>query len=240
MWYEFFSSDPGRQFLTFSVLHFFIIAFTTMACAIIIFFRKALQELPINNILPKVFAAILFINMAVFYIGYLLTGSYDITLHLPLQFCYVTGYLFIYMLWFNKPKMYNFLFYSIFMCTLVTLIWAPPLNSFDRIQFYQFWISHSGLLIMNFYAFYVLNLPVNKKGVLWALIYSVGLFIFASIFNRIFGTNYIFSEEIPEYLLELYPFLDHISYPIILLALGWIGSVAIAYLLVRLKAKSDK
>lgn len=235
--YDFFTNKPGLTFEIFSALHLFIIFGTIFSCLLIIRYQQLIKKSKITKIMPKVLATILFANMTIFYIAYLITGSYDINVNLPLHYCYITGYLFMYMLWFNKKNMYNFLYYSVFMCTVAVLIWADPGLSYDRIVFYQFFISHAGLLIINFYVFFIMDYPVNKMGIIQAFIYSNTLFLIMSVYNSFFNTNYILSEKYPDFLIKLYPFLDYIKYPIIVLETFGVISLVLAYLLVKYKHK---
>lgn len=236
--YDFFTNRPGLKFETFSVLHIFIIIGTLLSCMLVIIYKEKLKKSPIAQLMPKILATILFLNMSIFYVSYLITGSYDIKVNLPLHYCYVTGYIFMYMLWFDKKKLYNFLYYSVFMCTVAVLIWADPVLSYDRIVFYQFFISHAGLLIINFYVFYVMDYPVNKKGITQAIIYSNTLFSIMAVYNKRFDTNYILSEKFPDFLIELYPFLNYVKYPIIILEVFGIISILLAYLFVYHKNKN--
>ena len=178
--------------------------------------------------------------MVLLYIGYLVTGYYDISKDLPLHYCYFTGFLYAYMLWFKKTKMFNCLYYAVFMCTLAAMIWPGPITGYDRIKFYQFWISHAGLFVINIYAFYIFGYQVNKKGIANALVYSVSLFTVAHLYNSMFGTNYIFSKEIPVWVTNLYPMLDSVGSPVIIYGIGWIIAVSFAYSLVYLKNINDK
>lgn len=234
---DFFSHSYGIKFIPFGTLHIFLIILTIIPVLYIYFFQNKLKKSPSKFNMPKIFALLLLFNQLIFYIGYLLSGHFDLARDLPLHYCYITGYLYIYMLWFNKKNMYNWLYYSVFMCTLASIIWMDIGNSYDRFIFYKFFIAHSGLFIINIYCFYILEYPVSKKGALYAWFYSNGVFILMAIYNFIFNTNYIMSKKLPTLIYDIYPWIKKIDQPIIWLEVVGIIILLIAYIPVYYKKR---
>ena len=53
----------------------------------------------------------------------------------------------------------------------------------------------------------------------------------------IFGTNYIMQNSLPEFIMNLYPFLYYFNYPIILLEAVGLSVMFVAYIPIYLKNK---
>jgi len=232
---DFFSHTYGIKFIPFSNLHIFLIILTVLPVLYIYFSQNKLKNHTSKKYMAKIFAFILLLNQFIFTVGYIWSGHFDIARDLPLHYCYVTGYLYIYMLLFNKKNMYNWLYYSVFMCTTASIIWMDIGNSYDRFIFYKFFLGHSGLFIMNIYCFYILNYPVNKTGALIAWVYSNILFIVMYIYNNIFNTNYIMSKTLPAFIYDTYPWVKIIDQPIVWLELAGLLILLISYIPVYYK-----
>ena len=230
----FFSKIYGEYFVPFGLLHIFLLIITFIPIILIYIYQDSLTNKPINKHLPKIFATILLVNQIIFYVGYLLAGNFELSKDLPLHYCYITGYLYIYMLYFNKTKMFSWLYYSVFMCTLASIIWMDIGNSYDRYIFYKFFIAHSGLFVINWYCFFVLKFPVNNKGPIYAWLYSHLVFIIMHLYNLRFDTNYVLSKQLPDFVYQTYPFVKNFDYPIFWLEIVGLIIIYIAYRVVQL------
>lgn len=227
---DFFSEDlVGSGIQTFSLFHFLIILATVFIISLIFIYQDKLKKYQNKEIIAKIFVTILFFNMAIFYLGRFITGQWTILKDLPFQYCFITGYLFMYMIWFKKEKIFNFLYFGIFICTLIVIIWQEPM-AITQYKLYHSTISHHFLLIAVAYTLVVLEYKVDFSGYFKSFIYSISVFIFAYTVNYFIGSNYMFSSTFPNYMFDLYPFLININYPaIFMLSVGIIFGL-IAYL----------
>ena len=184
----------------------------------------------IKNI-DKMMVFILLSNMIIYSLGGIFLGEFDINFHIPIQYCYITGFIFMYMLLTKKEKIYNFLYYSIIFCTSTVLIFQDPTVTYDRYHFILMIISHHFLLICNFYVFYVLNYNVNKKGIKYFCIYSITLYSIVYVINLILNTTYIFKDSFPRFMYEYFPFIDVIP-PLAWFAIYSIPLMCFSYFLI--------
>ena len=86
-------SDFELSFL--GPVHLLLIAITILSIFLIYKFRDKLKK---YEIIRKIIPIILFSNMVIYIVGAIIAGIYDIKVHLPIHYCYITGFLFQYML----------------------------------------------------------------------------------------------------------------------------------------------
>ncbi len=181
---------------------------------------------------------ILFGNMAIYYGSYLYYGVYNWKVHLPLHFCFIAGILFMIYLLTGKRKLYKIIFPLTFIGPLPAIFYPELTSSFDHFLFYQYFISHHLLMIFSYFILYLEDFTITLKDTIKTFITANLIFLIMSIFNMIFKTNYIMSGGLPNFLTELYPFLNHIFPPIVLETVGIIVLFLIS-LLTHIKNKED-
>lgn len=215
----------------FGPVHLLLIVATVVIIMLIYKYREKLKKYKwIKTIIP----IILFSNMVIYIAGAILAGIFDINVHLPIHYCYITGFIFMYMLIKNKKEWFNMLYYAIFFCTITVIIFQDPNITYDRYEFILLVISHHFLLISSFYTLYVLEYPVNKKGYQPFIIYSVVVYLTVFIINKILGTDYIFNSSLPQFIYEYFPFVNMFP-PIVWLLLLSIPLLILAYLPIKYK-----
>ncbi len=228
------NSESSLQF--FGVIHVLCILLTILSVFLVYKFRNKLKK---NNFIPNIIVGVLLINILVYVIGGILGGEFDKNFHIPLQYCYITGFFFIYSLLFKKEKIFNFLYYAIFFCTTSVIIFMDPGVSYDRYHFVLLIVSHHFLLVSSFYALYVLKYNVNKKGILYFFIYSSIVYTVVYIINYIFDTTYIFKESLPLFMYEYFPFINNIP-TIVLFLVFSVPTMIGGYYLTKLNNKGGK
>lgn len=227
---DFFSENLiGEGIQTFSLSHLQIIFITFSVIGLIFIFRKQLKDYQHKELIAKVFVTILFLNMLIYYIGRLITNQWTILSDLPFQYCFISGYLFMYMIWFKKEKIFNFLYFGIFICTMIVIIWQKPL-ALTQYKLYHSVISHHFLLISLMYTLAVLEYKVDFSGYYKSFVYSSLVFLFAMSVNKLIGSNYMFSTTFPDYMFNLYPFLKDINYPFIFMIIVGLVFGLVAYI----------
>lgn len=212
----FFSDTTGVPFDLFGVLYF-ILLFSVVGLAILMMkFRHRLRRLTPNTQkwIRRGFAGFLFLNMTTYYVSLMLTGQYSIKKHLPLEFCFITGYIFMYILLTNnKHGFYSTIFYCTIIGPLPAMLFPNLSGSYDRFIFYQFVISHHVMMLMSFYAIIVLEYKVESKGAFKAFFYGNIVFIAVSTLNTFWGSNYIMQGALPEHIIRLFPFIKYFNVP---------------------------
>lgn len=221
----FFSESPGIPFVLFGSLHWLLLIGTFLAAVLMYLYRKRLRQFRYKRQLCCFFAAVLFLNMAVYYIGLALAGDYDIKRHLPLELCFVTGYLLMFVLVTGNRNLYRIVYFFTIVGPLPAMIWPNLSGTFDRYVFYQFIISHHIMLLISLYCMIVLEYRVQRRDAFRAFLYGNGFFLLISIINTLWGSNYVMEQKLPDHILQLYPFLVYFNVPFFWLELC--GSVFI-------------
>lgn len=230
---HYFGQTSNFSLTLFGPIHLLLIIITILSIFFIFKYKEKLKEYKfIKTIIP----IILFSNMVIYIAGALLAGIFDIKIHLPIHYCYITGFIFMYMLLKNKSNWFNMLYYAIFFCTITVIIFQDPNITYDRYEFILLVISHHFLLISNFYTLYVLEYPVNKKGYQPFIIYTIIVYLVVFIINKLLGTDYIFNASFPSFIYAYFPFVKFMP-PIVWLMILSIPLLTIAYLPIKYKNK---
>ena len=215
----------------FGPVHLLLIAITILSIFLIYKYRDKLKKYKRTKYF---IVGLLFANMVTYIVGAVLAGIFDIKIHLPIHYCYITGFAFMYMLLKEKKNWYNMLYYAIFFCTITVIIFQDPNITYDRYEFILLLISHHFLLISSFYTLYVLEYPVDKSGYKPFFIYTFIVYITVFIINKVLGTDYIFNESLPNFIYEHFTFVDMFP-PIVWLFLLSIPLLSLAYLPIKYK-----
>ncbi len=215
----------------FGPIHITLIAITILTIFLIYKYKDKLKT---KKDLTPLFITILLLNIVIYVTGGFIGGNFDINFHIPLQYCYITGFIYIFMLLTKKIKLYNFLYYAIFFCTIAVIIFMDPYVTYDRYHFILMIISHHFLLISSFYTLFVKDYPVNKNGILHFFIYSFTVYGIVFIINSIFGTTYIFQKSFPEFMYEYFPFMKN-THTLIWFIIFSVPMLIISYYLSKLK-----
>ncbi|MFZ2539522.1 MAG: TIGR02206 family membrane protein [Oscillospiraceae bacterium] len=224
---DFFSSTTGVPFVLFGPLYFALLIAVVVLSLYMYKFRDKLRKFKHNKLLRFVFSGVLFTNMTVYYVSLMIIGEYDIKKHLPLEFCFITGYILMYILITNNKN--NF-FTTLFYCTLIgplpAMIFPNLSGSYDRFIFYQFIISHHFMLLVSFYCVIVFGYKVETKSAIRAFIYGNIVFISVSILNVLWGSNYIMQQKLPDHIIKMFPFVTYFDHPIF-----WLETCGLAMLI---------
>ncbi len=225
---EFFIGIPDRLEL-FGDVHIALSFLEVAAALLIFFFRHKLRALP-QRATRIAMAAVLGGNMAVHYLSKILLGVWSFDTDLPLHICFITNFFMIYILLTdNKRNIYRIIYYFTFIGPLPAMIWPDLEYGWQSYTFYQFIISHHIMLLISLYCLFVLEYRVELRSVLPAFVGGNAVIFAVAVFNRIFGTNYIMMNELPDQLYEVYPFLGAFP-PIVWLELVGVLAMAAAYI----------
>lgn len=237
---EFFVDQiPGMQFTLFGPLHNALTFIVILGLYLIYYYRDEIRKISSKNktILTYSFIIILYFNMFIYYNGFSYYGIYSWKNHLPIHFCYISSFSFMIAILLKKKNWLNVIYFFTFIGPLPAILWPKMVSSFDSFIFYQWIISHHFFLLGSFFIYYMYDLEITKKDFIKVFFVANLVFIGATIFNYLFDTNYIFSNEIPEYVFRLYPFLKSFNYPIILLEVTGMIMALVAYIPVILRNK---
>ncbi len=236
---EFFTLEPGIfHFSVLNWIHILITLILIIGILLIYFNKEKLRNIKnLDKIFRYTTAGLMFLNMKVYYIAALLDGTYTYKEHLPLHFCFMSGYFFMYILITNNKKMFKYAYFFSFIGPLPAILLPDIICGFDRFIFYQFFISHHIYLLASLYCLFVLKWTVTKIDVIKSFVIANIYFVLVLIFNIIFETNYIMTTELPPHIPELFPFVKYFNYPIVWLYLAGIVAIIIACIPIKLMNK---
>lgn len=216
--------DSGLEL--FGGLHLAVSAFFLILYAAVIVCRFKLRRLGHFAAIRRCMAAILFANMLIHYSGRIAIGEWRLSEDLPLHICFVANFLMMYILATdNKRSLFAVVYYFTLIGPLPAAIFPDLSRTWSGYLFYQFIISHHVMLLFSLYCAFVLEYETAPKYAVYAFFIGNAYVAAVSVFNRIFGTNYIMLGELPEQLYRVFPFLRALP------AVVWLESVGILALI---------
>ena len=232
---EFFvDANITMPFKLFGKTHLACIIIVILGWIIITLNRHKLRQIPIS-ITRKILlisAIIMLINMIVYNIAFLYFGIFDYKIHLPFHLCFISGYIFMYAIFFKKEKLLKITYFLSVLGPIPAIIWPEFQSTFNSFEFYEYFISHHFFLLISLFAFFALKLKIEKKDVLKTIIIATSILVTLIPFNHYFKTNYIFSSEIPAVVINTIPFIKHF-HPIIILLVLAIFIISLMYLFAK-------
>ena len=242
---EFFVDEViNMPFILFGWVHYLLIIITCFGLLVIYSNRKRIYNISKNNKIKisLITAFILFINMKIYYISLFFYNVYDPFYDLPLHFCFIIGYIFIYSLFIINKRVYKMVYFLVFISGIPAILWPDYglKSTFDSFLFYQYFISHHFLFLSNYFFFYLFGYEFSLKDIGRSFIGTNIILFCIYLFNLVFKTNYIFFDGLPLHILDLYPFLSNIRYPFLFLEIIGIVLIFIAYLPILIRKKELK
>ena len=239
---EFFLDEvPGISFNLFGITHIMCLLVLFGGLLLIYLFQdkiakiseKDAKKIKLGMIGVWLFNRFLYVGSYIYY------GIYTWKEDLPIHFCFITGYLFVLYVLTNKKSLFKLTYFMAFVGPLTATIWPDLTSSFDYYIFYEFFTSHHLFVLFVFFVYYMDKVKITKKDMWKSFTFANGVFLFAIIFNQLFGTNYIMSKELPQHVLNLYPFLEYINKPIVILEIVGFIVMLLAFIPVYFKNKKN-
>ena len=233
---EFFINEhPRFLFHQFGLIHNIFNFIPVIAVILIYLNRDKIASIPKEKTwkILKITAIILLVNMFIYTFGNLYFGSFDYKKDLPFHLCFIANYMFMYGCFFKKEWIFKFTIFLCFIGPIPAILWPDLVSTIDNFNFWQYVISHHFFLSMSFFSYYALGYHVEKKDYLKTFVLTNFLMLIMYPFNLIFDTNYIFSTQIPDNVLELYPWLIHFP-PMITLEVVGLSISGIIYFVIIL------
>ena len=229
---EFFTNEtPKFLFKQFGLIHNIFIIMAIIGVILVYINRNKIAKLSDKNkkLILKTTAIILLLNMLIFYIGFFYYGVFDYKKHLPFHLCFIANYMFIYGILFEKEWILKYTIFLSFIGPIPAILWPDFISTVDNYEWWQYVISHHVFIIMSFFSYYALGYKIERKNFIKTFILTNLLVFIMYPFNLIFDTNYIFSTEIPENVMVLYPWLKYFPPMMTLEVVGLTISGALYY-----------
>lgn len=236
---EFFRNDhPFVAYKPFGFIHIICILFVVLTLILIYINRNKISNLKekTKRKILVVTATIMLINMIIYNIAPHIFGYFNYKIHLPFQLCFISGYMFMYGIFFKNENILKITFFLSFIGPIPAILWPDLPSTFDDFNFWKYFISHHIFICASFFSYYALNYKITKKDLLNVIIVTQLMILIMMPFNIIFDMNYIYSSQIPANIIEMYPFLKHI---IPIFAIEAIGLLifTLLYKLVKIRNK---
>lgn len=233
---EFFVNEtPKFLFKQFGLIHMIFSIIPVIALIIIYINRNKIASIPKEKYqkILKISAIILLLNMIIFTFGFLYYGVFDYTKHLPFHLCFIANYMFMYGILFEKEWILKYTIFLCFIGPIPAILWPDMVSTIDNFEWWQYVISHHFFIIMSFFSYYALGYKVKINNYIKVFIFTNLLMFIMYPFNLYFGTNYIFSTEIPQNVMVLYPWLKYFPPMLTLEVVGLAISGAVYYFIIR-------
>ena len=233
---EFFVNEtPKFLFKQFGLIHMIFSIIPVIALIIIYINRNKIAAIPKEKSkkILKISAIILLLNMIIFTFGFLYYGVFDYTKHLPFHLCFIANYMFMYGILFEKEWILKYTIFLCFIGPIPAILWPDMVSTIDNFEWWQYVISHHFFIIMSFFSYYALGYKVKFNNYIKVFIFTNILMFIMYPFNLYFGTNYIFSTEIPQNVMVLYPWLKYFPPMLTLEVVGLVISGAVYYFIIR-------
>ncbi len=239
---NFFSFQPGTfHFDIFGWIHILITVVMLVAIFLIYINRDKIHNIKNQGkIFRYTISSVMLTNMVIYYLEAIVNGHYSLKVHLPLHLCFISGFFFIYILLTNNKKLFKYAYFFSFIGPLPAILFPDLITGFDRFIFWHFIISHHLFLIASHYCLFVLRWEVSKTDIIKSFAIANLYFIFILIFNTVFNTNYVMTTELPEHIMELFPFLENFNHPILWLYLAGTIAIVVSYIPVKISEKESK
>lgn len=240
---EFFSTERGSvpffHFKLFGFWHILLLLFLIGGLLFIYYRKDQLKKWNRNEKKSRIaMASILLSNMLIYYGSKIIEGTWNFKVHLPLHFCFISGFLFMFALYTNNKKLFRTTYFFSFAGPLPAILLPDLTCGMDRFIFWQFFISHHIFLLFSVYTYYVLDWKIEKGDAKRAFFHANIIFALVFLFNQIFKTNYIMTENLPAHVIKLMPFLKNIDFPIVWLELA--GTLAFLFARLLIDCWEDK
>lgn len=233
---EFFVNEhPKFLFHQFGLIHNIFIIIPIIGLIIIYFNRNEIAKIKKEkvNVILKVSAIIMLLNMIIYTFGNLYYDHFYIDKDLPFHLCFIANYMFMFGILFNKENILKYTIFLSFIGPIPAILWPDLVSTIDNFNFWQYVISHHFFIMISLFSYYALGYKVEMKDYIKTIILTNILMIAMMPFNHYFHTNYIFSSEIPENVMVLYPWLKYFPPVLTLEVTGMVISGLIYYFIIR-------
>ena len=214
--------DQHEPFHAFGLSHLMVLALAIFICLILPLYSKKYLTTSSQILTGILLGFLVTVNFIGWYVILFLSGTFDISLHLPLQLCHM-GNLFILPVMINRNrKWFDILYFWVMAGTLQAIITPDIEAEFPHYWFLRYWIVHAGPVLCIVYASVVYELRPTWKA-LWQSFLSLNILaLLVTPVNLIVGSNYLYLREKP----TVASLMDYLGdWPTYILALEIIGFI---------------
>lgn len=126
-----------------------------------------------------------------------LDGSFVVQTELPLHLCRVLGMAAPFVMYYRNRNLLGVMYFLILAGTLQANITPDVDGDFPSMRYLTYWMMHSALIVLPFYAIYVYKLKITWQDLKRSFIYINIYFVLINLFNWITGSNYFYTCDKP-------------------------------------------
>lgn len=219
-------------FIQFGQAHMVCMLSTFLVIILIYVFRNNIRNLKkkTKNIILYTCASIMLANMAVYYFTHYYWNFFDFKTDLPIHLCYISGILFMFAILSGNKILLKFTYFLSFIGPLPAIIWPGLYSTVNSFNFYNYFISHHFFIASSLFSFFAYKIRIEKKDPFILFFVTNLVFISIIFFNKVFSTNYMFSDEIPDRVQRTLPFLKYFHPILITEVMGTCIIIALYFL----------
>lgn len=144
------------------------------------------------------FAILVSLTIFSYHLYHIIIADYDFKMDLPLYLCSFMALMIPLFTYFRKYWMYEILLFWIIAGTSQGVITPDIPEGFPAFDYFRYWVVHLGLLIIIFYATFVLNMRPTIKSVFRSIV-ALQVYIGAMmLLNYLLDANYSYLNYKPE------------------------------------------
>ncbi|WP_088105504.1 TIGR02206 family membrane protein [Halalkalibacter urbisdiaboli] len=127
----------------------------------------------------------------------ILTGTWDLRTHLPLQLCTISLFLCVWMLLTKHRTTFEIVYFFGIGGATQALVTPELFYSFPHFRFFHFFIAHLAIILAILYMVWVERFIVTIKSLIKSFVVLNVIALYVFIMNQLLGTNYMFLARKP-------------------------------------------
>lgn len=187
--------DPNIRFEMWDKTHLLTLFIILIMLISIYFFRENLR--PHRRIIYVSVALVLLLSRISLDFWYVRTGSWDISLSLPLELCSIASLLSAFMLLTRNKFLVEVLYFIAIAGSLQALVTPELYFGFPQYRFIQFFIDHFLLLLSPLLVIWLDNCKIKALSIIKAWLFLNGLALVVFFLNYLLQANYMFLMHKP-------------------------------------------
>lgn len=181
-----------------SLEHLLPIVFSAVFCVLLIKHSQQKLSKKYQERTLHILGCFVSIIVLVFHLYSISLGSYNIATDLPLYLCSLMALLIPVFTYYRKFWMFEILLFWIIAGTSQGVITPDIPIGFPSFDYFRYWIVHLGLLIIIFYAIFVLKMKPTFKSVFKSFFALQVYVVFMIAINYLLNANYFYLNAKPQ------------------------------------------
>ena len=188
--------DKSQAFESYTSMHLSPVILISVFCLAVIFGAKNLNE-GNQRLVGTCFASIAALAVITRMIFIYYEGIFSIKSELPFHLCRILALSSPFVMYFKNERWINAMYYMATVGALQSILTPELSYGMPHYEYLLYWILHTILFWVPFYAIIVYKIRPDFRGVKEALIFCNVAMIFTLIVNLCIGSNYLYTRNKP-------------------------------------------